>query len=115
MKNPSATGSTSQACIGNLAGTVARARSVSARWQAFTLIEVLLVLALIGFLASVLVVGSVRLLSGQAPSPEEVFWKAVAGARRMALVSGKDVQLQFKAGKDKDEERALVASGPTGS
>jgi len=87
--------------------------------SAFTLIEILLVLALIGLLASVLVMGSVRLMSGQAPTPEEVFWKAVAGARRMALVSGKDVQLQFVAEKDrdreKDPERALVATGAVGS
>jgi general secretion pathway protein H len=86
------------------------------RRSAFTLIEILLVLALIGFLASVLVMGSVRLMSGQAPTPEEVFWKAVAGARRMALVSGKDVQLQFFTEKEKDRdkepERALVATGP---
>jgi prepilin-type N-terminal cleavage/methylation domain-containing protein len=115
MKNPSATGSSSRVFFGDLGAGISGPRSSRARTRAFTLIEILLVLALIGFLASVLVVGSVRLLSGQAPTPEEVFWKAVAGARRMALVSGKDVQLQFKAGKDKDEERALVASGLTGS
>ena len=72
-------------------------------------------LALIGLLASILVMGSIRLLSGQTPTPEELFWKAVAGARRMALVSGKDVQLRYVAGKDQDDERALVATGPSGS
>ena len=73
---------------------------------AFTVLEVLMVIALIAMLTGVLVTGSARLASGRAVTPEDVFWKAVTETRKAALLSGREVRLSF-AGKDK--EPALVA------
>jgi general secretion pathway protein H len=63
--------------------------------RGFTLLEILLTLALIGLLSAFLVGGSARLLSTRGNTPAEVFWKAVAEARRTALQSGREVRLRF--------------------
>ncbi len=65
------------------------------RRRGFTLLEILLTLALIGLLSAFLVGGSARLLSTRGNTPAEVFWKAVAEARRTALQSGREVRLRF--------------------
>ena len=65
------------------------------RRRGFTLLEILLTLALIGLLAAFLVGGSARLLSTRGATPTEVFWQAVAEARRTALKSGREVRLSF--------------------
>jgi general secretion pathway protein H len=63
--------------------------------RAFTLVEVLVVLALIGLLATLLVAGSMSLLRNQGKSPDDIFWQAVLQARRTALKSGRDVELGY--------------------
>jgi prepilin-type N-terminal cleavage/methylation domain-containing protein len=63
---------------------------------AFTLLEVLLVLALISLLASLLIGGSTALLSQKTPSNDELFWKVVQEARKMALESSREVHLRFE-------------------
>lgn len=65
------------------------------RRRGFTLLEILLTLALIGLLSAFLVGGSARLLSTRGATPVEVFWQAVAEARRTALQSGREVRLRF--------------------
>lgn len=67
------------------------------RRRGFTLLEILLTLALIGLLSAFLVGGSARLLSTRGATPAEVFWQAVAEARRTALQSGREVRLRFDA------------------
>lgn len=62
---------------------------------AFTLVEVLVVLALIGLLSTLLVGGSISLLRSQAKSPTDIFWQACLQARRTALLSGRDVRMSF--------------------
>jgi general secretion pathway protein H len=74
--------------------------------RAFTLLEILLALALIGLLAGVLVSASVRLMGNRPVTPEEVFWKASGEARKAALKSEQEVRLQFD-----DKEGAFVVSG----
>ncbi len=61
----------------------------------FTLLEVLLSLALIALIAGVLVGGSAKLMSDQPVSADEVFWKASGEARKMALKSGNETHLAF--------------------
>jgi prepilin-type N-terminal cleavage/methylation domain-containing protein len=54
----------------------------------FTLLEILLALAVIGLLSAVLIGGSARLLATKPLTPDDVFWKAVAQARKDALERG---------------------------
>lgn len=73
----------------------------------FTLLEVLLSIAIIGLLATVLVGGSAHLLSEQPVTATEIFWKSVQEARKAALKSGHEVRLKF----DKAKKRFLVIDG----
>lgn len=81
------------------------------RKGAFTVLEVLMVIALIAMLTGVLVTGSARLANGRIVTPEDVFWKAVMETRKAALLSGREVRLNFS---DKEKEPALVARGADG-
>jgi len=79
------------------------------RRQAFTLLEVLLVLAIIGLLGGVLIGGSAALLRDRPATADDVFDKVVQEARKAALKSEKDVRLVFR--KDGEVKRfALVDS-----
>ena len=73
--------------------------------RAFTLLEILLVIGLIGLLAGVLVSGSARLLADSPVTVEAVFWEAAANARRQALQQDSAVSLRYDA-----RERAFVAT-----
>lgn len=64
---------------------------------AFTLLEVLMVLALIGLMTSVFVVGYTKVFDDKPATPDQVFWGAVTAARKQALMSGREVRLQFMA------------------
>jgi general secretion pathway protein H len=61
----------------------------------FTLLEILLALALIAAIAAATLGLSTNLLNDRAATPEEVFWKASESARRLALKSGTEVDLAF--------------------
>ena len=61
----------------------------------FTLLEILLALAVIGLLSTLLIGGSARLLATKPMTPDDVFWKAVAQARKDALERGHTVQMAF--------------------
>jgi general secretion pathway protein H len=63
--------------------------------RGFTLIEILLVLALLGLLSWIFIGGSTALLANQSTSPDEVFWKACGSARKEALEEQKDVLLTY--------------------
>jgi general secretion pathway protein H len=65
----------------------------------FTLLEVLLSLAIIALLAPVLIGGSASLLNDQPVSIEEVFWKSVQEGRKAALKSEHEIRLKFDAQK----------------
>ena len=72
--------------------------------RAFTLLEILIVLALIGLLSGVLITGAGRLLKKGPATPEQIFWQVVAKSRRHALLETKDVRVRFD-----EKARALVA------
>lgn len=88
-----------------------RAEGTLSPRAAFTLLEVLLTLGLIGLLTTVLVIGAISLTDTKPATAEDVFWKAVGESRKMALLSGKEVRLRFVT---KDKTYALVATGPGG-
>jgi general secretion pathway protein H len=71
--------------------------------SAFTLLEILLAIALIALISTALIAGSVSLLKDKPSSPDEVFWKAASQARRTALKEGTEVMLSFD-----DEKKAFV-------
>jgi general secretion pathway protein H len=61
----------------------------------FTLLEILLTLALMALLAGVLITGSANLLNDRPATPEDVFWKAVRQSRAAALTDEREVRLSF--------------------
>ena len=73
----------------------------------FTLLEVLLAIAIIALIATVLIGGSARLLNDQPVSADDVFWTAVRGSRKIALKTEHDVRLKF----DKEKKAFLIIDG----
>lgn len=61
----------------------------------FTLLEVLITIALIALLTGVLVIGTNRLLGDRPKTADELFWIAVGAARKDALLNNHDVRLVF--------------------
>ena len=78
--------------------------------RGFTLLEVLVTLALIALLTSVLIVGSTRILNGQTQTPEDVLFKAVSDTRKFAVETNSDVRLSFDP-----KGRAFTASNDQAS
>jgi len=77
--------------------------------RGFTLIEVLLALALVGLLGWIFVGASAALLNDQGASPDEQFWKACGAARQEALAEQRTVLLSFDG-----KTRAFVLSDGAG-
>jgi len=73
----------------------------------FTLLEVLLSIAIIALLAGVLVGGAAHLISDQPITPNEVFWKSVQEARKAALKTGHDIRLKF----DREKKEFYLVDG----
>jgi len=67
----------------------------SAKTSAFTLLEILLVLGLMGLISGVLAVGISRAFDNDHPAPDEVFWQACRSAQKLALLSESDTSLSF--------------------
>jgi general secretion pathway protein H len=87
-------------------------RSPAARGpRGFTILELLLALAIIALLGTVLIGGAAQLLSDRPVSADDVFWKAVQEARKTALKSGVETRLTFVDGKD--QGKAFVVSDGT--
>lgn len=78
----------------------------------FTLLEILLAVALLGLLSAALVSGAAHLADGKPQSPEGIFWEASRAARKAALRSQSDATLSFDS---KKKEFVVKASGSTQS
>lgn len=94
-------------------GTATRtqARFRGRRPRGFTLLEILLALALIGLLSAALVSGAIRLTDAQPRRPEDVFWAASNAARRAAVQSEHEVSLAYES----KEKRFVVRTAAGGS
>lgn len=77
------------------------------RQAGFTLLEVLLAIAILVLLGSVLIGGGAHLLSDRPVTVQEVFWKAVQEARKAALKAEHDIRLKY----DKEKRRFLIVDG----
>jgi prepilin-type N-terminal cleavage/methylation domain-containing protein len=75
--------------------------------RGFTLLEVLLGIALIALLGGVLVGSSSQLLSPQPSTPHAVFWKAVQEARKTALKSDHEIRLKY----DREKKHFYLVDG----
>jgi general secretion pathway protein H len=62
---------------------------------AFTLLEILLVLALVGLMGTIFIGGSQALLTDKGRSLDEQFWQICARARKMALEDRQSVLLSY--------------------
>ena len=96
------------ACVG-LKGTRVRGAGPTRAFRghaAFTLLEILLAVALLGILSAALVSIAPRLVNDRPQTPTEIFWEAVRAARRSALTSEREVRLSFDS-----KEKQFVLSG----
>jgi prepilin-type N-terminal cleavage/methylation domain-containing protein len=79
----------------------------SIRSRGFTLLEVLLSLALIALLATVFIGGAAHLMTDQPVTANDVFVKAVQEARKAALRSEHEIRLKY----DKEKKQFLLFDG----
>ncbi len=71
--------------------------------KGFTLLEVILALAVIALLATVFIGASASMLRDRTSTPDEIFWKACQAARKAAVKTGDEVHLTFN-----DKTKAFV-------
>lgn len=69
------------------------------RRAAFTLVEVLLVVALLGFIAFAFVNSAADLFRSREPRADDAFWGAVTAARQLALEGNQTVLLRYNEEK----------------
>lgn len=94
-------------CPGGMPASGSPARGRLRRRAGFTLLEILLSIALIAMLAGALVGGAAHLLTDQPVTADEVFWKAVQEARKAALKGEKEVRLRF----DREKKQFTLIDG----
>lgn len=86
--------------------------------RGFTLVEILLVLALIALFGWIFIGGSSAMMTDRSLSPDDQFWKACAAARKEALEEQHTVLLSFDAKakgfvlNDGSSQAALAVAGP---
>ena len=65
------------------------------RMGGFTLLEILLAIAVIGLIATTVIGVSAHLLTAKPSTPDDVFWQACQAARKAALETGHEETLSF--------------------
>ncbi len=63
--------------------------------EGFTLLEILLAIAVIGLVSTTVIGISAHLLTAKPSTPDDVFWQACRAARKAALETGHDETLSF--------------------
>ncbi len=79
--------------------------------RGFTLLEILMALALISLLAGVLVTGTTHLLDEGTKTPSETLLKAISDSRRLAVENDCEVTLSF----NRDNRMFVLTSYKTGT
>ena len=82
---------------------------IQAAPAAFTLIEILLVLAIAAMMTTVFAIGYSKLADTKPATPDDVFWATVTAARKQALISGREVRLSYMPA-DTGNDAASTAS-----
>jgi prepilin-type N-terminal cleavage/methylation domain-containing protein len=78
----------------------------------FTLLEILLVLALLGLMSGLFVSMVGGSVSGSRVTAEDVFWQAVGEARKQALLAGREVKMTYApAGREESASLVLTLDG----
>jgi len=80
----------------------ARVKTRAPAAPAFTLIEILLVLAIAAMMTTVFAIGYTKLADNKPATPDAIFWNAVTAARRQALLSGREVRLAYMPAASSD-------------
>jgi len=83
------------------------------RGAAFTLIEVLVVVALLAVAATAFIGGASNLFRAREPRADDVFWQGVNAARQLALESNQKVFLHYNEEKHQLEWKGETAAGKT--
>jgi prepilin-type N-terminal cleavage/methylation domain-containing protein len=83
--------------------------------RGFTMLEVLVSLAIIGLIASILISGSAALLRDKPVAVRDVFWQAVQEARKTALVNNREVRLRFFDEREKGKGFEILDGSSTQS
>ncbi|MEY2879165.1 MAG: hypothetical protein RLZZ15_1545 [Verrucomicrobiota bacterium] len=78
--------------------------------RGFTILELLIALAIIGMVVTALLRGSANLLGERASTPDDAFDKAVQECRKAALKDGKEIHLLFRRDRD-GGKKFLVVDG----
>jgi prepilin-type N-terminal cleavage/methylation domain-containing protein len=73
----------------------------------FTMLEIMLVIALLTLLGTVLISGAAQWVDSPPVAPEDVFWKSVQEARKSALRLEHEVRLKF----DREKKRFMLLDG----
>ncbi|MBI5693192.1 MAG: hypothetical protein HZC55_24205 [Verrucomicrobia bacterium] len=104
--DPGQTGLTEAGYMGGAAHRHTGARNLRAV-GGFTLLEVLLCIALIALLGGVLVGSSSHLLTDKPVTPSAVFWKSVQEARKTALRAQHEIRLKY----DREKKHFYLVDG----
>ena len=86
--------------------------------RGFTLLEILLVIALIALMGTIFIGGSQAMLADKAKSLDEQFWEVCAQARKMALEDRQSVLLSYDPKTkaflilDAEEKKSVPVTGP---
>ena len=83
------------------------AKTSAAKARAFTLLEILLVLALIGLLGALTAVGISGAFNSDHPAADDVFWQACRSAQKLASMSERDTSLSY----DSKEKKLVWSNG----
>ncbi|MEO7598290.1 MAG: prepilin-type N-terminal cleavage/methylation domain-containing protein [Opitutus sp.] len=75
--------------------------------RAFTLVEILLAVALLGLLSAAMISVAAQVSDRRPKSPQEIFWETVRTARRTALISEVQIRLSYDP-----KEKSFVLEGP---
>jgi general secretion pathway protein H len=99
------------ACAPLVHSSFVHRRSLARSSRGFTILELLLALAIVALIGTVLIGGSAQLLSDKPTSADDIFWKAVQQARKTALKTGNEVRLTFV--DDRDKGKSFVVNDGT--